>query len=110
MTEQPDPERLLAEALRAQAVRAPLTDGGTHGAHGGRGGDPFGLLSGTEHQHNSLPARVDESVTAGLAFGSPSTARLPVVVQTQVSGWWILLLAVLLGLAAGAVVGLLSII
>jgi hypothetical protein len=39
-----------------------------------------------------------------------STARLPVAPAAQLSAWWIVLLAVLLGLAAGAVIGLISIV
>lgn len=111
VSEQPDPERLLAEALRAQAVRAPLVDAG-------QGSDPLlKLLSGTDHQHALLSGRASDTVgipPAAPAFGGPyapgHTAQLPVTVPTQLSAWWIVLLAVLLGLAAGAVIGLISII
>ena len=103
MTGQPDPERLLAEALRAQAVRAPLGNAGS-------GPDPLvKLFSGTEHQHDLISGRASDTVGVP-AFGGPGTARLPVTPPSQISGWWIVLLAVLLGLAAGAVVGLISII
>ncbi|HEX4722879.1 MAG TPA: hypothetical protein VH333_10220 [Pseudonocardiaceae bacterium] len=109
MSERPDPERLLAEALRAQAVRAPLVDTG-------HGSDPLlRLISGADQSHDLLSGRAPDTVgvpaPGGLAFGAPhNTARLPVTVPTQLSAWWIVLLAVLLGLAAGAVIGLLSII
>lgn len=81
----------------------------------GQGPDPLlKLISGTDHQHDLLSGRASDTVgiapTGGLAFAAPHTARLPTPVQTQISAWWIVLLAVLLGLAAGAVVGLLSII
>lgn len=107
MSEQPDPERLLAEALRAQAVRAPLAEGGAPS-------DPLlKLFSGTDHQHDLLSGRASDATVArptGPVFGAPDTARLPVTGPPQLSGWWIVLLAVLLGLAAGAVIGLISII
>lgn len=108
MSERPDPERLLAEALRAQAVRAPLADSG-------QGSDPLlKLISGADHHHELLSGRASDTVgvppAGALVFGAPNTARLPVTVPTQLSAWWIVLLAVLLGLAAGAVIGLLSII
>lgn len=106
MTDQPDPERLLAEALRAQAVRAPRADTGS-------GPDPLlKLFSGTG-EHDLLSGRASDTMNvppAGPVVGSSSTARLPTTVPTQLSAWWIVLLAVLLGLAAGAVVGLISII
>ena len=105
MSEQPDPERLLAEALRAQAVRAPRADSGSEP-------DPLlKLFSGTEANDllsGRAPDTMDIRPTGAVA--APSTARLPVTRPTQLSAWWIVLLAVLLGLAAGAVVGLISII
>ena len=106
MSEQPDPERLLAEALRAQAVRAPLADTGDRP-------DPLlKLFSGTDG-HDLLSGRASDTMNiqpTAPVVASPSTARLPVTTPTQLSAWWIVLLAVLLGLAAGAVVGLISII
>jgi hypothetical protein len=92
-----DPERLIAEALRAQAARTPLPTrdtgpvqppGSLPLASGG-----YGLLSGndlhlTDHDP-AEPGRTTESVP-----------------RTSVT--LILLFAVLLGLAAGAVVGLVT--
>lgn len=80
-----DPEKLLSEALRAQATRAPA-DTSPVG---------YGLLSGSD-----LPPalRVPEA---------ESTHRI-VEQARQVPAMLILLLALLLGLASGAVVGLLT--
>jgi hypothetical protein len=79
-----DPEKLLSEALRAQATRAPA-DTSPVG---------YGLLSGSD-----LPPAL-----------RPPEAAQPVVEEEprQVPATLILLLALLLGLAAGAVVGLLT--
>jgi hypothetical protein len=103
VTEQPDPERLLAEALRAQAVRAPVQSTGAVTPE-----QPLKLLSGTDQL---LSGRVSETVSfpTGTVGTAPDTTRLAAAPR-QVSAWWIVLLAVLLGLAAGAVVGLISII
>ncbi|WP_424183473.1 hypothetical protein ACOBQX_15870 [Actinokineospora sp. G85] len=76
-----DPERLLAEALRAQATRAPVPDSAISG---------YGLLSG-----NDLP----------LPEPTP-TARIPR--RTATTTTWVLTLALLLGLAAGTVIGLIT--
>jgi hypothetical protein len=100
VTEQPDPERLLAEALRAQAVRAPVQSTGAVTPE-----QPLKLLSGTDQL---LSGRVSETVSFPTGT-APDTTRLAAAPR-QVSAWWIVLLAVLLGLAAGAVVGLISII
>lgn len=105
VSEQPDPERLLAEALRAQAVRAPRADTGS-------APDPLlRLFSGTDG-NDLLSGRASDTMDIRPTgpVVAPSTARLPVSPPTQLSAWWIVLLAVLLGLAAGAVVGLISII
>ncbi|MGW5051075.1 hypothetical protein [Actinokineospora sp. NPDC004072] len=75
-----DPERLLAEALRAQAAQAPR-------AHGP---EPA-LLSGTDL--SPRPVEVTEALPA---------ESTPAV--------WVLVVALLLGLAAGAVVGLLTLV
>jgi hypothetical protein len=83
-----DPEKLLSEALRAQAVRAPADTTSPVG---------YGLLSGSD-----LPAlrhvRPPADTTRQIAPPQPR----------QVPAALILLLALLLGLAAGAVIGLLT--
>ncbi|WP_436492840.1 hypothetical protein [Actinokineospora sp. HUAS TT18] len=84
MTES-DPERLLTEALRAQAARTPLSEAPT--VHG------FGLLSGSD-----LPLVAQAEPTARFEQDAPAKV------------WWVLLVAVLLGLAAGSLVGLLTLI
>lgn len=100
-----DPERLLAEALRAQARHAPAharvpahelppmieTPGG------------YGLLSGAgegslERERAALEAT--EGAHRSARAGTAATTSLPLP--------WVLLLAVSLGLAAGSVVGLLT--
>jgi hypothetical protein len=85
-----DPEKLLSEALRAQATHAPA-DTSPVG---------YGLLSGSD-----LPAlrhaRPPMETTRRIAVPQP---------PRQVSAMLILLLALLLGLAAGAVIGLLTLI
>ena len=78
-----DPEKLLSEALRAQATRA-QADTSPVG---------YGLLSGSD-----LPT----------ALRPPDTTHRVVEEPSQVSAILILLLALLLGLAAGAVVGLMT--
>jgi hypothetical protein len=83
-----DPEKLLSEALRAQATRAPADN--TTSPVG------YGLLSGTDLPPLRRPAE--------------TTTRHVVVPPRQVPVTLILLLALLLGLAAGAVVGLLTLI
>lgn len=85
-----DPEKLLSEALRAQAIRAPADTTSPVG---------YGLLSGSD-----LPA---------LRHARPpvdTTRRIAEPPQRQVPATLILLLALLLGLAAGAVIGLLTLI
>ena len=81
-----DPERLLAEALRAQATRAP-SDTSPVG---------YGLLSGSEFN--------------GITPTTPANETTPRIAETprQIPAVLILLLALVLGLAAGAVVGLLT--
>jgi hypothetical protein len=84
-----DPEKLLSEALRAQATRAPADTTSPVG---------YGLLSGSD-----LPA---------LRHARPpaETTRQIALPPRQVPATLILLLALLLGLAAGAVIGLLTLI
>jgi hypothetical protein len=82
-----DPEKLLADALRAQARQAPA-DTSPVG---------YGLLSGSD-----LPPTLPraEDVTTRVAGEPEEPGQVPLVL--------ILLLALLLGLASGAVVGLLT--
>lgn len=82
-----DPERLIAEALRAQATRAPAEAGSPVG---------YGLLSGDEFAGRTPPAP-EPATTVRLT----ETAR-------QIPATLILSLSLLLGLAAGAVAGLLT--
>lgn len=81
-----DPEQLLAEALRAQAVQAgpPATPG-------------FGLLSGNDL---GLAARVQTLVEERVPVAEP---------ERRLTGGLVLLVAIALGLACGAVAGLVTI-
>lgn len=94
-----DPERLLAEALRLQAARTPIDAPTTSPRFGG-----YGLLSGSEHGL-TLPVPPEPTVSIR---GSEQTHRIDPV--RRLAAGWILLLAVLLGLATGAVVGLVTLI
>jgi hypothetical protein len=114
-----DPERVIAEALRAQAARTPLpsaapADAATassaasaeatqmNAAPGfGLAGTGYGLLSGSDLAL-SLPTMPGESGTVAAA-----TRQLEPP-ERRVSVPAILLLAIVLGLAAGAVVGLVT--
>lgn len=123
MNEQPDPERLLAEALRAQAVRAPMPAPGA-----APDSDPLlKLMSGTDEHPDLLSGRASDTDQTGADYthtghtlarttgvdrptavtDSRYTAR---PAPAPLSVWWIVVLAVLLGLAAGAVVGLVSVV
>jgi hypothetical protein len=116
MSEPKDPERLLADALRAQAVFAPQPErtAGTNElakpAESGTAGLPpqYGLLSGAGADSLARERAALDSVSP-----EPSTIRVPIATK-EVSGgaalpvYWLLLLAILLGLAAGSVVGLLT--
>ena len=82
-----DPERLLSEALRAQAVRAPAETPQVG----------YGLLSGSEFPGPTTPPPPAADDTTRLA---ETPKQIPAVL--------ILLLSLLLGLAAGAVVGLVT--
>jgi hypothetical protein len=145
MSEPKDPEQLLADALRAQAVFAPQvspppkasdtsssspatpassTSSGSPAA-GARGAEPatdavptsainelpsaYGLLSGAsadslERERAALEAEAPTTFTPRPP--EPAPART----SAQLPAYWILLLAVLLGLAAGSVVGLLTLV
>lgn len=100
MTDQPDPERLLAEALRAQAVRAPVPQqepGSSDSLMGVLADRPYGLLSGQSY-------RIEQPTSVQLR--QPYVDEPPVARPISVA--WIVALAILLGLAAGAVTGLAS--
>lgn len=95
-----DPERLLAEALRLQAARTPIDASTTSPRFGG-----YGLLSGSEH---GLTLPVPAEPTVGI---QPRAEQIrPIDPVRRLAVGWILLLAVLLGLATGAVVGLVTLI
>ena len=101
MSEQPDPERLLAEALRAKAVRAPVPppEPGASGSLMGLLADsPYGLLSGQDSYRIEPPTAMQQPQP--YVGAAPAGRPLPV--------GWIIALAILLGLAAGAVTGLAS--
>lgn len=107
-----DPERLLAEALRAQAAqKTPATqppaepDEPTERTEL----DPaavsgYGLLSGGQHLGYTQPEDTEQVDPARGRAGQTATLRP----QRRVGVGWILLLAIALGLAAGAVVGLVT--
>ena len=86
MAKDKDPEQLLAQALRAQAVQAgpPVTPG-------------FGLLSGDEL---GLAARVHTPLAEQVVPDAPARST---------NGWSMLLIALALGLACGAVAGLVTV-
>jgi hypothetical protein len=109
VSDQPDPERLLAEALRAQAVRAPRADPATIQPSPPDSDPVLRLLSGTDAEHDLLSGRASDTVGVPPV---PTAQPYPTVLDrrpTPLSAWWVVLLAVLLGLAAGAVVGLVSV-
>ncbi|EOD66228.1 hypothetical protein [Amycolatopsis vancoresmycina] len=116
MSEPKDPEQLLADALRAQAVFAPS-------ASPAREPEPtteavptsainelpsaYGLLSGASADSLERErAALDAEAPTAFAPRPPE----PVRTSAQLPAYWILLLAVLLGLAAGSVVGLLTLV
>ncbi|OZM71422.1 hypothetical protein CFN78_19900 [Amycolatopsis antarctica] len=114
MSEPEDPEHLLAQALRAQATRAPHRDPGQPAEGTRTGGEAtveppgaysYGLLSGDDA--SSL-----EAENAALGPAEPDTVRHPAprAAAGPVAMRWVLLLAVLLGLAAGAVVGVITLV
>ncbi|GAB3437624.1 hypothetical protein [Actinophytocola sediminis] len=106
MTE--DQERLVAEALRAHAARTSLPTGLSAGpfteASQGNGQllSGYGLLSGSGV---ALPPPIPEP-TVRDPSATEDTSRIDG--DTGIAVGWILLLALLLGLAAGAVVGLVT--
>jgi hypothetical protein len=99
-----DPERVISEALRAQAARTPLPSAEAtqvNAAPGfGLAGTGYGLLSGSDLAL-SLPTSPIDSPTEASA-----TRRIEP--ERRVSPAAILILAIVLGFAAGAVVGLVT--
>lgn len=129
MSEPKDPERLLADALRAQAVFAPQPAAPADPTATGTGpavpppGDAdseteglppqYGLLSGAgasslERERAALDSSSMPVVPSGAL--DPPTVRTTSVQPSSVPlpVHWVLLLAILLGLAAGSVIGLLT--
>jgi len=106
VSEQTDPERLLAEALQAQARSAP------HPGPPPGGWPQFGLLSGAdasslERERAVLEQSAQQPQTPGASQApAPRRTALPQVRQLPV--YWVLVLSVLLGLATGAVIGLIT--
>lgn len=89
MAKDKDPEELLAQALRAQAAHAP-----------GQAVSPgFGLLSGSDH---GLAQRIETTAEDAVAWEPEPPRR-------RLGGGTILVLALVLGLACGAVVGLITV-
>ena len=123
MTEGPDPERLLAEALRAQAASTPLPPAGPPPVEAqaeepgteGLGGEArlVELLSGAGH---GLLSGRDPSTMDVPYVGVPADRTGPVVTtalepsRPQLAWWWMLLLAIVLGLACGAVAGIVTVV
>ncbi|TNC26076.1 hypothetical protein [Amycolatopsis alkalitolerans] len=99
MSELQDPERLLAEALRAQARNAPP---GTTPEPSPSLPAQYGLLSGTG---DGALARERAALEPPAVRHREVQAKLP---SGPLPAYWILLLAVLLGLATGAVIGLIT--
>lgn len=97
-----DPERLVAEALRAHAARTPLPEP-EHVDLTSPVLGSYGLLSGSGV---TLPA-ADPPTVRGLPVAGRTTRLEP---ESRIAVGWVILLALLLGLAAGAVVGLLTLI
>lgn len=126
MSEPDDPEHLLAQALRAQAARAPHRDHGqgpVEPAETERDQDESSAESTTETATVETPmarsygllsgagASSVEAESAALAPAAPATpAGDPPPAAPGPAARWVLTLAVLLGLAAGAVVGLLTLV
>ncbi|MEV7093925.1 hypothetical protein AB0M80_13925 [Amycolatopsis sp. NPDC051045] len=137
MSEPKDPEQLLADALRAQAVFAPQaspppSSSSTSSQSSSSTSSPsssepatdavpasainelpsaYGLLSGAgadslERERAALDAASEAPTTFAPRPPEPEPART----SAQLPAYWILLLAVLLGLAAGSVVGLLTLV
>ena len=120
MTEGPDPERLLAEALRAQAVSTPVPptgpppgtqEPGTEGMSDDArlvellSGAGHGLLSGRDPSTVDVPYPGVPAERTGPVTTTALEAKRP-----QLAWWWILALAIALGVACGAIAGLLTLV
>ncbi|MFI5584938.1 hypothetical protein ACIA5G_07905 [Amycolatopsis sp. NPDC051758] len=131
MSEPKDPEQLLADALRAQAVFAPQASPPASSPTPAREPEPgtdavptsainelpsaYGLLSGAgagslERERAALDAATADAATTFTPRPEPPTVRQATSGGAQLPAYWILMLAVLLGLAAGSVVGLLTLV
>ena len=147
MSEPKDPEQLLADALRAQAVFAPQVSPPPPSASSSSASSPttptaspaaasaepatdavpagalnelpsaYGLLSGAGADSLERERAALDAVSASSAFSEAPTTFAPrppepepVRTSAQLPAYWILMLAVLLGLAAGSVVGLLTLV
>ncbi|MET8994024.1 hypothetical protein [Amycolatopsis sp. Hca4] len=124
MSEPKDPEQLLADALRAQAVFAPqVSPSATGSSPAVPTSEPvtdavptsainelpsaYGLLSGASADSLERErAALDAEAPTTFAPRPPEPPRQ----AAQLPAYWILMLAVLLGLAAGSVVGLLTLV
>jgi hypothetical protein len=122
MSEPKDPERLLADALRAQAVFAPQPERALE-KPAGETSPPASVVPEVGGESESLPPQYGLISGAGASslereraaldpvLPEPPTVRVslpPRLGSAPLPVYWVLLLAVLLGLAAGSVVGLLT--
>src|ERR1700712_5326353 len=122
MSEPKDPERLLADALRAQAVFAPQPERALENP-AGEPSPPASVVPEVGGESESLPPQYGLISGAGASSlereraaldpvrPEPPTVRVslpPRLGSAPLPVYWVLLLAVLLGLAAGSVVGLLT--
>ena len=97
-----EPERLLADALRAQARSAPAPESPQAPPATPSLPPRYGLLSGTDGGALERERAALDRPT--IRQPEPEPKRQP----GSLPVYWILLLAVLLGLATGAVVGLIT--
>ena len=125
MSEPKDPEQLLADALRAQAVFAPQASPPSSPVPPSSPPEPgtdavptsainelpsaYGLLSGASADSLERERAALDPVSEAPTAYTPRPPEPPRQ-GAQLPAYWILLLAVLLGLAAGSVVGLLTLV
>ncbi|PRX47504.1 hypothetical protein B0I33_10582 [Prauserella shujinwangii] len=112
-----DPEQLLAEALRAQARNAPPPRTAEQAAAAEqRVAEPpvvepphgYGLLSGAGEGSLERERAALEAEDTGRTPGSGAADTTATAAEGPLATRWVLLLAVLLGLASGALIGLLT--